>query len=140
MDDFFLRPEQRTAARLAEAGGNVDRERFYAEVLLPLRRGETVRYRPYDCRSQTLSAPVETAPGALNIVEGAYSMHPALAEYYDLSAFLRVTPEMQRARIRARNDPEAQRRFFSDWIPMEEAYFAAADTAARCDLILEVTE
>ena len=28
MDDFFLRPEQRTAERLAEAGGNVDRERF----------------------------------------------------------------------------------------------------------------
>lgn len=35
MDDFFLRPEQRTAARLAEPGGNVDRERFFHEVLLP---------------------------------------------------------------------------------------------------------
>ena len=40
MDDFFLRSEQRTAARFAEPGGNVDRERFLAEVLLPLRRGE----------------------------------------------------------------------------------------------------
>lgn len=27
MDDFYLRPEQRTADRLAESGGNVDRER-----------------------------------------------------------------------------------------------------------------
>ena len=34
MDDFFLRAEQRTAARFAEPGGNVDRERFLAEVLL----------------------------------------------------------------------------------------------------------
>ena len=29
-DDFFLRPEQRTPARLAQPGGNFDRERFYA--------------------------------------------------------------------------------------------------------------
>ena len=28
MDEFFLRPEQRTPERLAEPGGNVDRERF----------------------------------------------------------------------------------------------------------------
>jgi len=33
MDDFFLRPEQRTAARLQEIGGNVDYERFKVEVL-----------------------------------------------------------------------------------------------------------
>ena len=29
MDDYFLRPEQRTAERYAERGGNVDRERYY---------------------------------------------------------------------------------------------------------------
>ena len=28
MDDFFLRPEQRTQARFAQPGGNVDYERF----------------------------------------------------------------------------------------------------------------
>ncbi|MBQ8758231.1 MAG: hypothetical protein IJZ20_00890, partial [Clostridia bacterium] len=33
MDDFFLRPEQRTPERFAEIGGNVDRERFLSEVL-----------------------------------------------------------------------------------------------------------
>lgn len=45
MDDFFLRPEQRTAERLAAPGGNVDHERFRAEVLLPLTRGEDVQLR-----------------------------------------------------------------------------------------------
>ena len=33
MDDFFLRPEQRTPERFAQAGGNVDYERFALEVL-----------------------------------------------------------------------------------------------------------
>ena len=40
MDDFFLRPEQRTAQRLAEPGGNVDYERFREEVLGNLRTGK----------------------------------------------------------------------------------------------------
>ena len=138
MDDFFLRPEQRTEERLAEPGGNVDYERFSQEVLLPLTRGEMVQYRPYDCHTRTAGGPVPMAPGALNIVEGAYSMHPALADGYDLSAFVRVSPETQRARIRRRNDPEAQARFFSTWIPLEQRYFDATDAAGRCDLILEV--
>lgn len=140
MDDFFLRPEQRTEARLAEPGGNVDYERFLAEVLEPLARGETVQYRPYDCRTRTAGGPVPVVPGALNIVEGAYSMHPALAGYYDLSAFLRISPGTQRARIQRRNGPEAQARFFSTWIPLERRYFDATDAAHRCDLTLEVDE
>lgn len=57
MDDFFLRAEQRTAARFAEPGGNVDRERFLAEVLLPLRRGEKFFYRRFDCASMLCKMP-----------------------------------------------------------------------------------
>lgn len=138
MDDFFLRPGQRTAERLAEPGGNVDRERFYEEVLAPLARGRAVRYRRYDCHTQTLGGPAEICPKALNVVEGAYSMHPALAGCYDVSVFLRIPPELQKARILTRNGPEAGARFFTRWIPLEEQYFAATDAAGRCDLVLEV--
>ena len=45
LDDFFLRPEQRTPERFAQPGGNMDRERLEAEVLAPLRRGEAAVYR-----------------------------------------------------------------------------------------------
>ena len=138
MDDFFLRPEQRTAERLAEPGGNVDRERFYEEVLRPLTEGRGVQYRRYDCQTQQVLPPVMIAPKALNIVEGAYSMHPALADSYDLSAFLRISPALQRSRIQKRNTPEMAERFFNCWIPLEQHYFEKTDAAARCDLILEV--
>ena len=138
MDDFFLRPQQRTAERLAEPGGNVDRERFYEEVLLPLTQGRTVQYRRYDCQTQTVGGPVNIRPGALNVVEGAYSMHPMLADSYDLSAFLRVPPEVQHARVLARNGPEIGERFFTQWIPLEQRYFDALDPAGRCDILLEV--
>lgn len=138
MDDYFLRPHQRTGARLAEPGGNVDRERFYEEVLCPLTQGQPAFCRRYDCHTQTLGSAAEISPKPLNIVEGAYSMHPALAGCYDLSAFLRVPPDLQKTRILARNGPESGARFFTQWIPLEERYFAALDPAGRCDLILEV--
>lgn len=138
MDDYFLRPEQRTAERLAEPGGNVDRERFEAEVLRPLCEGKPVVYRRYDCHTQTLAEPVEVLPAKLNVVEGAYSMHPALAGCYDLSVFLRIGAEHQRTRVLRRNGPEAAQRFFDQWIPLEQRYFDALDPERRCDLILEV--
>ena len=138
MDDFFLQPHQRTEQRLAEPGGNVDRERFLEEVLLPLRRGEEIAYRRYDCSTGTVCEPVSIRPGRLNVVEGAYSMHPLLAEQYDLTCFLATDPEVQRKRILQRNGPEVGERFFTQWIPLEERYFEAFDPAGRCDLILEV--
>ena len=65
-------------------------------------------------------------------------MHPDLADYYDLSVFLRIKPELQERRIRRRNSPEMAERFFSTWLPMERRYFEQMDVENRCDLILEV--
>lgn len=138
MDDFFLRPEQRTAERLAQPGGNVDAERFLEEVLESLSQGQPVCYRRYDCHTQLLGQP-ETLPAtALSVVEGAYSMHPLLAEQYDLSVFLRISPQLQHDRILRRNGPEVAERFFTQWIPLEQLYFDALRPAERCDLIWEV--
>ena len=49
MDDFFLRPEQRTKERYEEIGGNIDYERFHEEVLMNINRGFPFHYRPYSC-------------------------------------------------------------------------------------------
>ena len=140
MDDFFLRPEQRTEARFAQAGGNIDHERFLGEVLLPLSQGKTVQYRAFDCATLTLRPAVEIAPKKLNIIEGAYSMHPQLAQYYDFSVFLSITPRLQRKRIEKRNSPDMAQRFFDTWIPLERTYFEATNAAARCSMIWEVKE
>lgn len=84
---FSSGPEQRTEARFTQPGGNVDRERFLEEVLIPLREGRPVDYRRFDCATFTIAPPQRIKAGTLNIVEGAYSMHPDLAPYYDLSGF-----------------------------------------------------
>ena len=140
MDDFFLRPEQRTPERFREPGGNVDRERFLTEVLTPLVGGEAVDYRRFDCGSGTLLPPVRVVPTPLTVVEGAYCMHPALADAYGLSVFLDVSPERQRERILRRNSPAHARRFFSEWIPMEHRYFEAHRPKERCTMTLTVED
>lgn len=138
MDDFFLRSEQRTPERYATPGGNIDHERFAAEVVSPLKRGEAFRYRPFDCGTFTVTEGYRITPGPLTVVEGAYSMHPALGRYYDCAVFVQIDPALQRARIEKRNSPTFARRFFDTWIPLEQAYFTATNPAGRCDLRLEV--
>ena len=135
MDDFFLRPEQRTEARFREPGGNVDYERFREEVLEPLKRGEAFSYRPFDCKTFTLAQPVAVSPRKLNIIEGSYSHHPYFENPYDLKVFLRVDPELQHQRILMR-PAFLHQRFFEAWIPMENGYFEAFSVREEADLII----
>ena len=135
MDDFFLRPEQRTQERYAEVGGNVDYERFRDEVLLPLKSGKPFSYRPFDCSTFTLSDPVTVTPRKLNIIEGSYSHHPYFGDPYDLKILLTIPPELQQQRILQR-PAFLHERFFEEWIPMENRYFEKFRISDKCDVIL----
>ena len=133
MDDFFLQDHQRTPERFSQAGGNVDYERFFQEVLLPLKAGEAVHLRPFDCRTRQLGEPVDMPVKGLNIIDGTYSCHPLFGTPYDLTVFLRVSPELQRQRILRR--PEfLHRSFFESWIPMEQTYFDTFSIEESCDI------
>ena len=133
MDDFFLRPEQRTPERFAEVGGNVDYERFNEEVLFPMKSGKSFSYRPFDCSTFQLTVPVAVMPKKLNIIEGTYSLHPYFGEVYDLEVFLSITPKLQRERILQR-PAFLHKRFFEEWIPMEQHYFDGLHIPDKCDL------
>ena len=135
MDDFFLRPEQRTPKRFAEAGGNVDYERFTEEVLIPLQAGQSFSYRPFDCSTFTLAESVCVTPKKLNIIEGTYSHHPYFGDPYALKILLAVDEETQRQRILER-PTFLHKRFFEEWIPMENQYFDGFAIPGKADVIL----
>ena len=135
MDDFFLRPFQRTPERLAEPGGNIDYERFYDEVLVPLQSGGGFSYRPYDCQTRGFASPVSIAPTALNVVEGVYSIHPLFASIYDVKVFMDISPEEQRGRLSMRS-PGMFDKFMRQWIPMELNYFEAFGIRGACDFVV----
>lgn len=125
MDHFFLQPEQRIPARLNEPGGNIDYERFEAEVAQSVReKKREFSYHRYDCRTGTANELIPVRSEELIIVEGVYSCHPRFADIYDLKFFLDIDEEEQIRRIRKRSGEEMLKRFVNEWIPMEEKYFA----------------
>lgn len=138
LDDFFLTPDMRTKERLSEVGGNVDRERFLNEVLIPLTKEHDICYKPYDCSTKSFKEATTITPNKLVIVEGAYSMHPDLSKYYDFSVFLNISPDKQRERILKRNSLSFADRFFNEWIPMENIYFEKTNIKNRCNLIVYI--
>ena len=138
MDDFFLQMHQRTKERFETPGGNVDHERFLSEVLMPMRRGDPICYRPLDCARMAIGEGKEILPGRLCIVEGSYSLHPELEAAYDLKVLLSISPAAQAERILRRNGPQMFGRFMNEWIPMENLYFDATRIDERCDLRIGV--
>lgn len=134
-DDFFLRPEQRMPERFAEPGGNMDRERLIAEVLLPLKIGLPFSYRPFDCSTLSLAEPISVDPAPLTIVEGSYSCHPDLWDCYDLHIFVDVDSEEQLRRITKRNGAAMAKVFAERWIPLEERYFKAFSICEKCEIV-----
>lgn len=137
LDDYFLQPHLRTPGRLNKPGGNVDAERFLSEALLPALRGETAQVRKYDCHENLLMPPVAVSPKKIVLVEGAYSLHPLLAPYYDLKVFCRIDPVLQLSRILHRNGKAALKTFESRWIPLENAYFEALNILPQCDIVID---
>lgn len=134
-DDFFLRPHQRSAERLAAPGGNMDRERLRDEVLTKLHLGMPFIYHRYDCQTGTLH-PINLMPTRLYIVEGSYSLHPELQPYYDLKVFLDADAQTRLARLRRRVPANRMADFLDKWIPMEDAYFEHFNVRENSDLAL----
>ena len=137
MDDFYLPWAKRAPDWQDIPAGNMDLERFRKEVLLSAGKAEPARYRPYDCSGDRLLDPVELWE-PLRVVEGSYSQHPSLAEYYDYKLFLTCSREEQARRLQAREGAYYPA-FDRTWRTLEERYFAACGTEAAADLVVDTT-
>ncbi len=137
MDYFYLTPEQRTEARFAEPGGNVNYERFSEEVLPHLGKPEGFTYRRYDFPTRSFPEICTVRSGQRVIVEGAYSLHPRFGDYADLRVFSDIGREEREKRILRRNGAEGLENFRSIWIPLEENYLSFCRVPEKCDLILQ---
>lgn len=138
MDDFYLPLERRKRDWSTFPGGNMDFERLRREVLLPLRAGKTARYRPFDCQTGQMGEARELLPQALTVVEGSYSMHPAVGICYERKLFLTCSREEQARRIR-RREGERMSMFQALWIPLEERYFLQYGIESGSDLVVDTS-
>ncbi len=133
-DDYYLPTYERAPDWEFEPGGNIDLERLRHEVLEPSFAGEPVRYQPYDCQKAEYKAAGVMLPQPLTILEGSYSLHPALDQRYDLKIFLTCSPAAQTRRLKER-EGEYFRMFKTRWIPMEERYISRCRIEENAQII-----
>ncbi len=136
MDDFHIPHARKTPQRLTQPGGNSDRERLMAEVLLPWLQRGTAFYRPYDCQADALAEAVALPPSRFLVLEGSYSHHPDIAALTDIQVFIHVSREEQLQRLAQRSGARLQQ-FIDRWIPLEDQYFAAFSLPRREALVIE---
>ncbi len=114
-------------------------ERFEEEVLSHLAGEDAFVYRKFHCQDGSYSD-AHCPAGGIRIVEGSYSLHPRFMAAWRrmgaLTVFLSVDEKEQLRRIGERN-PSLVDRFREQWIPMENAYFAAFHVARQADVRLE---
>lgn len=139
MDDFFLQLHQRSEERRNTPGENVDHERFLKEVLIPMSKREEFYYQPFDCKTLSLKQAQLYKPKKICIVEGSYSCHKNLWDYYDLHIFMDVDKTIQKERIVLRNKEKAKQ-FEELWIPLEEAYINAYTLKEKCELYIKIEQ
>ena len=122
-DDFVIPHALKTPERLAVPGGNWDLERILEEIIVPWSSGAIVKYRKYDCASDSFS-PEETLPQSDTlIIEGCYCNLPGIRECADVRLFLDAPWGKREQRLAKRESEASLKMFHERWIPLEDAYF-----------------
>lgn len=110
-----------------------DYKQFRLQICENLNKG-----KPFVYESLTPKQHTAVPPKRLNVVEGVYSMHPALEKYYELKVFLSVTPLLQTKRILRDKGEELFIRFAEELIPREKAYIESQKVDLKCDLVFHI--
>ena len=132
-DDFYLPKNLRTVYRLKEVGGHFDYDRLYNEVIRKLNK--TLNIVSYDCKNDTFIEKEKLPKKRVTIIEGTYSMHPYLENYYDFAIFMNVDGDTQLSRLKERN-LDNYNDFIEKLIPYENRYLEVFKIKDKANIIL----
>ncbi|MEU8083836.1 hypothetical protein AB0B57_09500 [Micromonospora sp. NPDC049101] len=106
-------------------------------VLSPLREGKAGSYRRYSwVRRRFLARPVPVPVTPVLVVEGVSAARAVVRPELTLAVFVTAPASLRLARAVARDGPEILPEL-RRWHAGERAHFAADDTAARVDLLVD---
>ncbi|MCL6297811.1 uridine kinase family protein [Streptomyces kronopolitis] len=114
-------------------------DRFGAQVLAPLARGETARYGVYDWVRGEFTGQRELAPAPLVLVEGVGAGRRALRPYLACLLWMELASEHSWERGQLRDGPGLSA-FWSGWIPSERAHFTADPSRPYADFLVHQGE
>lgn len=110
-------------------------ERFDAQILGPLSRGETAHYGVYDWVRGEFTEERALAPAPLVLVEGVGAGRRALRPFLACLLWMELTSEHSWERGQLRDGPGLSA-FWSGWIPAERAHFTADPSRPFADFLV----
>lgn len=86
--NYGRQADELTPEVLRTPGEKLDRQRLRTEVIEPLKEGRDVIFRVFSFVAMAYMPAMPAPAKKLNIIEGAYSLHPELRPLYDLAVFV----------------------------------------------------
>ena len=114
---------------------NAESVQLIKNILKP----ENFTFNVYDCHSLSHFESGKVFHKRLNVIEGVYSLHPELSDYFDYKIYLDVSDEKQEARILDRSGEKKLERYKKEWIPLESRYFDTYKIKEQCDVVMDTT-
>lgn len=136
MDDYYLPPYRRKENWRQIPGGNIDFQRLKEELLEPASKLLDAQYNAYSCQYGSMSPKAFDSSLPLTIVEGSYSQHPELRDFYDLTLFINLAEELRIERLKLR-EGDYFSEFERTWIPAEEFYLKSCAIEEKADFLLD---
>lgn len=119
-------------------GAAFELSRLKSEVIEPLRRGETARYRGFDWdRQRPFDDVREVRPEGVVVIEGVCALHRMFREAYDLRIWVEAPREIRLARGLARDGDDARATWEEVWMPMEDRYVERDDPVSAADVVVD---
>jgi hypothetical protein len=113
-----------------------ERDRFVAQVLVPLQAGRPARYERWDWARDAGAGWSEVPPGVPVVVEGVSSTDVRLGVPWDVTLWVDVAYEVRLARALARDGEAMREQWVERWMPEEDAYEAAQRPRDRVDAVV----
>lgn len=110
--------------------------RILAQLLVPLSEGRPARWQRYDWHAGRFAEWHDLEVPDVLVVEGCGSGARSLDPYRSLLVWIEAPPDTRVSRGIAR-DGEQVRDQWMAWTELEQRHFAANDTRARADVVLE---
>ena len=143
-------------ARVRRQRGELSAEGYYRdsfdytaltqELLDPFASGRRrVRTQLYDHRADAVvdSAPVDVPPTAFLVFDGVFLLRPKLRDWWTLSVYLRVPPEVSLERAIVRDaaemggSDEVRRRYEARYLPGQEMYRGLVNPEAHAHVVVD---
>ena len=122
-DDFY-RPEADSGCSETETASLFDLPRLASQVLVPHSRGEEIQYQRFEWETGLLGGWLSRPSDTPLIVDGVYSTHESLRDYYDLRIWIYAPRAVRLDRGIQRDGEAARSKWLDVWMPAEDSYVA----------------